>query len=373
MPRKLALKRLTASDLTLFRWHFKSSQKGNQKAFNLDSKILVGALYPQMGGASAIPNPRYRLDLQLQGPGHAGEHYLVRKILRQRKNWRLNGEMIDNPDDDPSRYNVLVEGDFALLEFFGSVEPTSLKIGFVAGGVDADSALHAEMARRYPNGSMHLIDEAEVASILTSARLAANHPIHEWVESDALEDAAIGGAAGIARVATRRAGLGISPEDFMRSRQQAEQTGVCGEELLNGYLEQRLEKKEISDLEWVASVNAVSAFDFCIISGQGEKRLIDAKSTTGRFGNPLHLSWNELVTAVEAAEPYDIYRLFYVTETSAKLRVAENIRTALLEVYETLRTLPAGVTPDAISIRPELLPFSEHEIVVGLPDEGEVT
>jgi hypothetical protein len=365
MPRKLALKCLTASDLTLFRWHFKNSHKGNQKAFNLDNRVLVGDLYPQLGEASDVPNPRYRIDLYLSGPGLAPEHHLVRKILRQRKNWRLNGEMIDNPDDEPGRYNVLVEGDFALFEFSGSMTPSGVKVVLIAKGEQADSAVHAELVSRYPDGSMWLIEEREVLEMLEVARPPAHHPLYDWVESDALEDAAMGGAQGIAQVSARRGGRGISPEDFIRSRQLAEQTGVSGEELLNGHFEKELESGRITEFEWTASINAVSPFDFRITPAAEAPRLIDAKSTTGGFANPIHFSWNEIVTAVAGDAPYDVFRLYLVTEDGAKLRVAKNIGSALRRVYETLKELPVGMTLDSISVRPELLPFAEEEIVVG--------
>ncbi len=47
MPRKLALKRLTASDPALFKWHFTNSDKGSRKVFNLYNRVLVGALNPR--------------------------------------------------------------------------------------------------------------------------------------------------------------------------------------------------------------------------------------------------------------------------------------------------------------------------------------
>ena len=85
MPRKLALKRLTASDLTLFKWHFQNHPAGKQKAFNLDASVLVDELYPQLGEPALVPQPRYPLDLYLCGPGLAPANNLQRKILNSRR------------------------------------------------------------------------------------------------------------------------------------------------------------------------------------------------------------------------------------------------------------------------------------------------
>jgi len=62
MQRKLALKRLTASDLTLFKWHFQTHPAGKQKAFILDAGVLVTELLPRLGEPSLIPQPRHPED-----------------------------------------------------------------------------------------------------------------------------------------------------------------------------------------------------------------------------------------------------------------------------------------------------------------------
>ena len=43
MLKKLALKRLTASDLTFFEWHYRSRNAGNQKAINLNTDVFISA------------------------------------------------------------------------------------------------------------------------------------------------------------------------------------------------------------------------------------------------------------------------------------------------------------------------------------------
>lgn len=186
----------------------------------------------------------------------------------------------------------------------------------------------------------------------------------DWVQSDALEDAALGGAAGTTAINARRGGRGISPDDFMRSRRIAEATGVAGEELLNTYFEQERQDGRIEEFEWTASINAISLFDFRVVCTGGELRLVDAKSTTGAFTNPIHLSSGELYKAVHGPEPYDICRLYEVTGEGAKMRIARNIGPALQQTLEIFGTLPPDVTVDGISLRPNVLAFSAEELVL---------
>ncbi len=364
MSRKLTLKRLTSSDLTLFKWHFQNRPAGKQKAFNLDARILVGALYPALGEPSNIPIPRYPIDLYLLGPGLRPADNLQRKILKQRKNWRLNGELIDNPVDAPDRYNILQPGDYALLEFSGDRVPDACSVTLIARGEHADAAIHAELNRRYADGSMWLMEEAQVSEVLEIAQPSQGHPLHGWFESAALEDAALGGTAGITAVNRRRSGRGMTPAEFVRSRQAAEQNGVSGEEFLNDYFEKLLDAGEIDAFEWTSSLNAISPFDFRVTASSGEARIADAKSTSGDFGNAIHLSYSELYRAVNGPEPYDIFRLYALTDTSAKLRIARNVGATLKTVLEAIDALPSGATVDSVSIRPALLPFSDEEILL---------
>lgn len=365
MTRKLALKRLTASDLTLFKWHFQNRPAGKQKAFNLDARILVDALYPALGEPSSIPIPRYPVDLYLLGPGVRPADNLQRKILKQQKNWRLNGELIDNPVETPERYNILQPGDYALLEFSGDRVPNACSVTLIAAEEPADTALHTELSRRYPDGSMWLMEERLVSEVLQIAQPLPEHPLYGWFESAALEDAALGGTTGVNAINRRRNGRGMTPAEFVRSKQAAEQNGIAGEEFLNDYFERLLDTGEVAAVEWTSSLNAISPFDFRITTLLGERRVVDAKSTSGDFGNVIHLSYGEMYRAVNGPEPYDIYRLYALNENAAKLRIARDVRAALRPILHAIGELPDGVTVDSISIRPECLPFHEEEIHLG--------
>ncbi|WP_407353496.1 hypothetical protein [Luteimonas sp. R10] len=368
MPRKLALKRLTASDLTLFKWHFQNHPAGKQKAFNLDANVLIGELYPQLGEPALVPQPRYPLDLYLCGPGLAPANNLQRKILKQQKNWRLNGELIDSPVESPELYNVLEPGDFALFEFSGDVTPTTANVVLVARALPEDAGLHAELVLRFADGSMWVLEDELVQEVLSAGSPPAGHPLYDWADTSLLEDAVLGGTAGAETINARRGSRGVSPEDFMRSRRNAEATGVAGEELLNAWLDGERREGRIRTFEWIASTNAVAPYDFRVTDVTDGVRVIDAKSTVGGFGNPVHLSLMELMLAVQGPDPYDICRLYEVTESKGKMRVARHIGPSLHHILEALNALPSGVSVDSISIRPEILSFSPEVIMLGASD-----
>ena len=372
MTRKLALKRLTASDLTLFKWHYQNRPAGNQKGVNLNAKTMVRELYPQLGQPSSVPKPRYPIDLYLYGPGLAGAINLQRKILKEQKNWRLNGEFIDNPEGDPDRFNQLQPDDYALFEFSGDVVPDTAHVVLIACSNEYDRRLHEELQIRSPSDSMWVVDEGQISAVIEAASLDDSHPLLDLVDSGAVEDAVLGGIEGTTRVMERRGGRGISPEDFQRSRLAAEQTGVSGEELLNEYLEKRHSAGDIESFEWSSRINAVSPYDFRITYPGGEEHLVDAKSTSGDFSNPIHLSLNELRTAAEGGIPYDIYRLYQVGEGTAKLRIARAIGPGLGTVLTGLAALPQEVSVDSVSVRPGFLAFEEPEIeLTSADDEAE--
>jgi hypothetical protein len=132
--KKLALKRLTKSDLTIFEWHFRNRNAGNQKSINLNADVFVNELYPAVPAAALTNGNEMPVSVSIFGPGVKTELPLARKIIKGAayKNWRLNGEFIFNPAGDPERFNVLVPGDLAVMEFLGEARPTSLRMFLLA-------------------------------------------------------------------------------------------------------------------------------------------------------------------------------------------------------------------------------------------------
>ena len=368
MSRKLVLKRLTASDLTLFKFHFVNRPAGRQKAINMDAAIFVRELYPSLPEASlALPGGRIPLDLSIYGPGTAAVHNLQRKILKQEKNWRLNGEYIDNPDDTPDRYNDLREGDFAVFEFTGFPLPTAAKVALIAKSNRDDAKLHRELLSRFGDASMTALSTSLLEQIIDAAAPPSSHPIHEWAGADVIEDAALGSALSIEKLLKRRQGRGLSPEELAAARAGGERTGHLGEELVDVFLKTRKEAGDITDYEWVSVANAIAPYDFRVKWKAQEWTVLDVKSTRGGFDNPIHLSLGELVRSQQGPERYEIYRLYEVTERSAKLRVSTDATKFLRPILVAVTALPKGVSADGFSISADFLRFDE-EIAIDLDD-----
>ena len=112
---KVAIKQLTASDLSFFAQHLKRSK---QKAINLNSDVFVDVFYPGLKGTY----DKFLFRLSIVGPGGRGPYALTRMAWRTTgsKNWRLDGEIVHDPADEPGRFDTLLEGDFGVIAFEGS-------------------------------------------------------------------------------------------------------------------------------------------------------------------------------------------------------------------------------------------------------------
>ncbi|MGH9401494.1 MAG: hypothetical protein ACRD2P_05235, partial [Terriglobia bacterium] len=192
MLRKLAIKRLTKSDLTFFEWHVRNEPAGKQKAVNLNANVFVRRLYPSLPVIAEAKSGRLALDLFLYGPGLQGEYNLQRKIVKHGayKNWRLNGEVIFNPEDSPNRFNSLKEGDFVIFDFLGDLLPTSARAVFISKSVPEDRRLHSLIETVLGRNSMAACIASELAGLIERAAPAEAHPVNELVLDAALEDAA---------------------------------------------------------------------------------------------------------------------------------------------------------------------------------------
>jgi hypothetical protein len=362
MKRKIAVKRLSASDLTLFEYHYRRTSGTKQKAFNLDAAVFVKELYPSLPERMDVGTDRIPLDLHIFGPGKANLHNLQRKVLKQQKNWRLNGELIVNPPEEVDRYNTLTKGDFAIMEFFGASTPYSARIYLVASTDDNDHELHNAITDKYGSvfgnhKGMISTSLEELVDVISKVSLEDNHPILDFMEYDELEDAVQGGVEGTANLIKRRRSRGIGKDEFAQAKKNAELTGRTGEELVNDFLESECALGNITGFKWDADSNPISPFDFSIIDGVTVLRKIDAKSTSGAFENRIHVSMSELLEMCDPMIPYDLYRVYDTMSLEPKLRISEDIREFALEVVESLRDLPAGVSVDSVSIKTTEISF----------------
>jgi hypothetical protein len=361
MARKLALKRLRPSDLSFFSAHLKSGlTRGKQKGFNLDKSVVEGEFFPSLTSVLITrPKKAIHLDLLLFGPGSGPVETLSRKIKIDAKNFRLNGEVINNPADSPARYDILQANDFALIEFAGEAEPTAVKVLLISGATAADRQLHHSLVEFFPRGSMRPLSTDELTALVASAAPADDHPIYQWSGPSELEDIAGGGARSIEQLNLRSRGRGLTQDELQDAKAAAELTGQRGEALVNRLLSAS-GLADVESFEWTASENAIAPYDFRVVRS-GITRHVDVKSTSGDFANPVHLSYAELRTACLQRVPYDLYRVFELNGDRPRMRIAENVGPQLLPVLQVLESLPKGIVPDSVSVAPEFLQFGPGE------------
>lgn len=371
MSKKIAVKKLTASDLTFFVWHFRNRNAGNQKAINLNADVFIDLLYPSLPETEQAKLGRIPIDLYVYGPGLEGELNIQRKIVKtpSYKNWRLNGEFVDDVNN-PERFSPLGEGDFVVIEFTGELFPQSARAFFVSRVVPEDVALHSVFVNHLGGNRMMALDSEEIVALIKRSDISANHPVNELTLDDALEDVALGGSVGVAKLLTRRSGQKLTKEQLIVARQRAEEVGYLGEAYVNRYLADLKAQGFIQHFEWVSEGNAVAPHDFRVIYEDSEV-LVDAKATTGAFERPIHVSMSELLEMSQAAHRYDIYRLFNMSDSKADLRIATDTREFASIVLRSLNSLPPGVVADAVSVQPEFFNFTDAiSLSMGNQEEG---
>lgn len=360
---KIAIKRLTKSDLTLFSWHFKEMNSGNQKAINLNANVFVDQLYPELPDISAQRGKTsFLIDLSVFGPGGAPRHPLARKIVKGAayKNWRLNGEVIENPFDFPARYNDLREGDFAILIFGGDLVPDELKIIMVCAQIPADLKLHTRIVSEMAGESMRAFSANQLEEIVNHADIEESHAARVMDIAGAFEDAAYGGIAGVEALKKWSSKRLVSKDDLRRARDKVDMTGSMGEEFVDYYLGGLLSSGEINSYRWASNENAIEAFDFVI----QEDQYLDVKATVGSFHQKIHISINELLHMKDFAD-YRIYRIYSIDKKRAKLRISTPLQDFASVVLQKLDPVIEGVRVDNISVSPDILEFGgEIEIEI---------
>lgn len=377
MSRKIALKKLTLSDLTIFEYHYRQGKAGNQKSINLNRNIFETLFYPNLTAVAEEKDwEPFILNLSIFGPGNAPSQVLPQKIIKggTYKNWRLNGKLIPTPEND-ERYQVLDAGDYAIMEFIGAAWPTQMRMTMVAANHEDDAGLHSIIKSLYPKVRMKELTVGELSEIeeQTGNLLPASHPFRDLLDSQDLEDAAQGGIEGVQNLRKRRSARGVSHEELRKAKKAAENVGHLGEEVLNQYLSGQV-GDSIDSYQWVASENAIAPYDFEVVI-DGTKQLIDAKSTGGPFTNPLHVSLAELREMAESDHVYRIYRLYEVKEDSAKVAISAPMSTMAASILACIddslkENALTGVTVDSVSIRPNTIEW-EHELTIENQDSDD--
>jgi len=372
MPKtKLALKRLTASDLTLFEWQFRNRPAGNQKAINLNRNVFIDILYPALPEVAEDHDGRLPLDVTIYGPGGKTGLNLQRKIIKfgTYKNWRLNGEFIYNPQSDPQRFNQLRPDDLALFEFSGGVVPAAAKIFLISTHHTEDVSLHQALDELLGEDKMMSLTQDQLKQLVNSATISQEHPLRLLAIDEILEDAAQGGITSLERLWAGVARQKLSHEALQRARRNAENVGQIGEEFVNAHLNRIRQAGDIEEYEWTSVDNAVAPYDFKV-KEKGTDILLDVKATAGDFTRNIHISMNELRQMANGAERYDLWRVYMISGTEAKLRIANEMRAFARTVLDALKQLPQGVNPDGFSVDPDTLPFGKEMLIMG-PEEDD--
>jgi hypothetical protein len=196
--RKIALKRLRHSDLTLFRSYFSTHPvTSKQKAINLDAAILIRQFYPELYNTS-IPTP---VQVALYGPGPGSRHQVGRRIRKQAKNWRLDGALIEDPRDEQSvGYDTLLPDDLAVMEFTDGPDglPTNVNLILVSAVHEADRAAYGLLDKLLKDRSMISLTAELTTGLLRD--LPAGHPV-TWLLADqdlaSFQDLIVPAASGI--------------------------------------------------------------------------------------------------------------------------------------------------------------------------------
>ena len=374
MSQKLAIKRLTTSDLTLFEWHYRHTPAVRQKAINLNANVFVDQLYPGLNDPSA--EKRFPVDLFIFGPGLEDAINLQRKILKPAgaKNWRLNGELV-NDLNNSSRFNLLAAGDFAILDFNEGMSPKTLTLVLVAAAINEDEVIHRSFDQVLGSNGMLALSSSQLEQLINTANPVPEHPIYGLtldvtaLNAD-LEDVALGGNQGKEKLMRRAASRTMSRATLLKAKESADSIGLRGEQFVNDYLTTLKNEGTIRDFEWTSTSNAISPYDFWVSHDGTTRILVDVKSTQGEFERILHISLSELQQMSAGTERYDIYRVFGLEESTAQLRIAENVGNFARQVLAVLHDLPQGIAADSISVSPTLLSFGSA-FTLEITDEQE--
>ncbi|WP_159012402.1 DUF3883 domain-containing protein [Bradyrhizobium sp. S69] len=380
-----AIKKLTMSDLTLFEPQFRRlqaearlsrDQGSKQKGINLNADVFAERFFP--AARADGERRRFNIPVTIYGPGASPDpQTLTRKVITAGsggKNWRLNGELIPNPDFDPNRYDQLRPGDLVLFAVGGTTEPTSMVLVLLSQTNPHDAAVYSGLSSSVGNRKTSVISEEDLRAL--AARSPAEHPVRELIDPDldeALEEAAAGSSEGLRRLRRRGSPRRMTAEAFREARLKAEATGLGGEQLLKDWLEGELSAGRIQSYKWVAEENAINPWDFEIEDSAGEMRRVEVKTTRAGFERPIQISQAELEFAAEpSAPPTDLYRLFDYTDGSAKLSISRDIREAAKQILAVVQPLSPQVRPDAYTVAVSLFStWSVAEQINIEEDEGE--
>jgi hypothetical protein len=377
-----AVKRLTRSDLTFFEYQFRRQNAGNQKSINLNADVFIDDIFPYARTIAAGQPHQFPVRLQIFGPGlRRTPDNKTRKVIAaggNQKNWRLNGEFVPDPDDDPTRYHGLAAGDLAVFAFEEGRHqplPESIALVLVSQAEPADAQVLADLQAFLGTGRMALLPADVLGRVSTAS--PADHPIRELLDIEmdvALEEAALGSTDAIRKLRTRPSARRMSAAALAKARASAEANGRDGEVLVNIHLQKAQAAGRIRSFTWVSEENAISPWDFEVAELDGTTVHVEVKSTGGGFDRPIHISHNEVLAAAEAGAPRtDLYRVFAIGDDGGWLRISQGVASICQTIVGAVGALGAGITPDGYSIDVAGLPeWSTPERLLFQGDDSDI-
>jgi len=353
----VAAKILKTSELTLFRSQFdKHKDTSKQKALNLNAGVFIKRFYPGLREhTKKIP-----VTLDLRGPGGqpTAVHAQSATLLKQQKNWRLNGRLIEEPPEGEPRYGDLAVNDIAVIGFEGTTWPERVTMLLVSQSLDEPlhSAIRECLPQLSDKNSMHVLSDVDLTNLVN---IQGCEGLEGFLSANTVEDALYGQpspAMGDGR------GLPITPEAVTRRSEHAGKTGQLGEEAFEHWLKET--RHEADSFEWVSKNHAYAAFDFIVHrplweGSCGGLTHIDVKTTRGDGKARIHMSLAEVNFAAEHPG-YRIGRISMMTEDTAEVSILAGISELCGRIREGLEgALPNQVRVDGFNLLPEELQL-EH-------------
>lgn len=275
----------------------------------------------------------------------------------QAKNWRLNGDFIEDPPGEPNRFDpALQEGDLALIGFDGQEWPTGAVVVLLAQST-ADAILMTDLSQMVKKGigSMVKLPPDYLQSFADRHVLPDGHVIRtlagDPVVAAALEEIAQGDLAAATKIRKRRPSRPITAEEHAAAIEAQRLTGLLGEKLVDAHLLTAHEDGGPAH-RWMWPDSAAHPYDFELLDATNAvNTVIDAKSTAHGWPADFFMSSGELDYAANSSVPYRIYRLTEVGPQGAWLRLSGDIRPFAKAVVQTfIGAAPPGTRATTIAI-----------------------
>ena len=239
MKDKIAIKKLTKSDLTLFKVQYEQQQGqiSKQKSININVKPFVTEFYPNANDVALKHNNRFGVNLEIYGPDHSlPAQVLQRKIVKSSKNWRLNGELIPG-DGHTNDYTQLAEHDLAIIEFLGDDVPTGLKLVLIshAHSPYLHSFVKIKFSEKSSRDTMIEVQRAELLewqNNYAGTDTDIEDVFYTFFVEDRIAEDVITGEIDSSKEEISYSTRTVSKADLRAGKNEAERVGENGEELI---------------------------------------------------------------------------------------------------------------------------------------------